>query len=55
MGAELTPVPFVAVGNPEAHHSGAGFKMGEDESGEPVVDRAGTDAEALGDLLLGHP
>ena len=54
MGAELTAVPVVTVGNPEANHSGAGLKMWH-ASGEPVVDRAGTDAEALGDLPLGHP
>jgi len=54
MDAELTAIPLVAVGNPEAHHASAGLEV-RHASGQPVVDRAGTDAEAPGDLPLAYP
>ena len=54
VGAELTAVPVVAVGNPEAHHSGARFEV-RHASAQPMVDRAGTDVEAPSDLPLADP
>ena len=54
MDAKLSAVPVVAVGNPEAHHSGARFEV-RHASAQPVVDCAGTDVEAPGDLPLADP
>ena len=54
MDAKLSAVPLVAVGNPEAHHPGARFEV-RHVSAQPVVDRAGTDVEAPGDLPLAYP
>lgn len=54
MDAKLSAVPLVAVGNREAHHPGARFEV-RHTSGKPVVDRAGANVEAPGDLPLADP
>ena len=54
MDGELPAVPLVAVCDREAHHRGARFEV-RHASAQPVVDRAGTDVEAPGDLLLAYP
>jgi hypothetical protein len=54
VGAELTAVPLVAVGDPEAHHPGARFEV-RHASAQPVVDGAGANVEAPGDLTLVYP
>ena len=42
MDAELTAVPFVAVGNPEAHHPGGGLKCGMPRLSQWSIVRAQT-------------
>ena len=54
MDAKLSPVPLVAVRDREAHHPGARFEV-RHASGKPVVDRAGANVEAPGDLPLADP
>ena len=54
MDGELPAVPLVAVWDREAHHPGARFEV-RHASAQPMVDRAGTDVEAPGDLPLAYP
>jgi hypothetical protein len=54
MDAKLPTVPLVAVRNPEAHHPGARFEV-RHASAQPVVERAGANVEAPGNLPLADP
>ena len=51
---ELAAVPIVAVGDRESNHSIAGLEM-RHPTGDPVVDGAGANVEASGDLFFAHP
>ena len=54
MDAKLSAVPLVAVRDREAHHPGARFEV-RHTSAQPMVDRAGTNVAAPGDLPLADP
>jgi len=54
MDGELPAVPLVAVRDREAHHPGARFEVGH-ASAQPVVERAGANVEAPGNLPLADP